>query len=236
MMSAQVEAPLAEESLLPLRGQLVVGGMTATALDDALALVRRAGEEPASAARLRQSLAQPTGLAQAILRATPRVASAWAIVGLLVLAALAGPLLAYAVLEPSSQTAPAIGDPFQGYAAKLPGWAGLAAGIIGAGLLIAFLWFVARYQRPTLLGFFGGLVGGFAEIMVAVAPWAAIVGAKTTCVARSGCTVQAGVPAQIGLVATVIFAIPFVLVMTGLSGMLALWLQRRRMLAAIRSV
>jgi hypothetical protein len=236
MTSAQVAAPLAEASLLPLRGQLAADGMTATALEDALALVRRVGDEPASAAQLRQALAQPAGLAQAILRAAPRVASAWTVVGLLALAAFAGPLLAYAILEPSSQTAPAIGDPFQGYAANLPGWAGLAAGIIGAGLLIVFLWMVARYQQPTRLGFFGGLVGGFIEIMVAVLPWVAIVGSKTTCVAHSGCTVQAGVPAQIGLAATITFAIPFVLVVTGLSGALALWLQRRRMLAAIRSV
>src|SRR5262249_4802629 len=145
------------------------------------------------------------------------------------------PLLAYAVFEPSSQTALAIGDPFQALAANLPGWAGLAAGVVGALLLIVFLSFVSRYRRPTLLGFFGGLTGGVVEVAAAVLPWVSIVGAKTTCVANAGCTVKAGVPEQIGLFAAIFFAIPFVLALTGVSGTLGLWLQRRRMLAAIRS-
>lgn len=165
----------------------------------------------------------------------PRAASAWAIVGLIALAALAGPLLAYAILEPSPQTAPAIGDPFQAYAAHLPGWAGLAAGVVGAALLAVFLLVVTRYQRPTLLGFYGGLAGGIAEIAVAVLPWVGIIGVKTTCVAGSGCTVQAGVPEQIALFAVICFAIPFTLTVAGVSGTLALWLQQRRMQAAIRS-
>ncbi|MGE5334328.1 MAG: hypothetical protein ACM3N4_06480, partial [Nitrososphaerota archaeon] len=69
----------------------------------------------------------------------------------------------------------------------------------------------------------------------AVLPWVGIIGARTTCVAGSGCTVKAAVPEQIGIFAAVCFAIPFVLALTGVSGTLALWLQRRRMLAAIRS-
>jgi hypothetical protein len=170
-----------------------------------------------------------------MLAAAPRAASAWEIVGLMALTALAGPLLAYAIFESSSQTAAAIGDPFQAYATHLPGWLGLVAGVAGAALLIVFLLLVARLQRPTLLGLFGGLVGGIVVILASVLPWVGIVGAKTTCVAGSGCTVQAGVPEQIGLVAALCFAVPFVLAVTGVSGMLALWLQRRRMLAAIRS-
>ncbi len=235
MASARVEAPSVEMSLQALRRPLADGGMAAPALDDALDLVRRVGDEPAYATRVRQVLAQPAGLAQVILAAAPRVASAWAIAGLMVLTALAGPLLAYAIFETSSQTATAIGDPFQVYAAQLPGWAGLAAGIVGTALLIVFLLTVTRYQRPTLLGLFGGLAGGIVEVIAAVLPWVGIVGAKTTCVAGSGCTVQAGVPEQIGLVAALCFAIPFVLAVTGVSGTLALWLQRRRLLAAIRS-
>lgn len=235
MASARVEAPSVEMSLSALRGQLADGGMAAPALDDALDLVRKVGDEPAYATRWRQVLAQPTGLARAMLAAAPRAASAWEIVGLMALMALAGPLLAYAIFESSSQTATAIGDPFQAYASHLPGWAGLAAGIVGAALLIVFLLVVARFQRPTLLGLFGGLAGGIVVILASVLPWVGIVGAKTTCAAGSGCTVQAGVPEQIGLVAALCFAIPFVLAVTGFSGMLALWLQRRRMLAAIRS-
>jgi hypothetical protein len=235
MASARVDAPSGEMSLQALRGQLAAGGLTDLAVDDALELVRKVGDEPAYAARLRQVLAQPTGLARAILAAAPRVASVWAIVGLMALTALAGPLLAYAIFESSSQTATAIGDPFQVYATHLPGWAGLAASVVGAALLIVFLLLVARYQRPTLLGLFGGLAGGIVELLAAVLPWMGIVGAKTTCAAGSGCTVQAGVPEQIGLGAALCFAIPFVLAVTGVSGTLALWLQRRRMLAAIRS-
>jgi hypothetical protein len=218
-----------------LRGQLAAGGMTDSALDDALELVRKVGDEPAYAMHLHQVLAQPTGLARAILAATPRVASAWVVVGLMALTALAGPLLAYAIFETSSQTATAIGDPFQVYATHLPSWAGLAAGVVGAALLIVFLLLVARHQHPTLLGLFGGLAGGIVEALAAVLPWVGIVGAKTTCAAGSGCTVQAGVPEQIGLGAALCFAIPFVLAVTGVSGTLALWLQRRRLLAAIRS-
>lgn len=235
MVSARVEAPSGEMSLSALRNQLADGGMTGPAVDDALDLVRKVGDEPAYAIRLRQVLGQLTGLARAILAAAPRVASAWAIVGLMALTALAGPLLAYAVLETSSQTATAIGDPFQVYASHLPGWAGLAAGVLGVALLAVFLLTVARYQHPTLLGLFGGLAGGIVVILAAALPWVGIIGAKTTCVAGSGCTVQAGVPEQIGLVAALCFAIPFVLAVTGFSGTLALWLQRRRMLAAIRS-
>jgi hypothetical protein len=235
MTSAQVEAPALGALLRPLQAQLMAGGMAGSELDDTLAMVSRVGDEPAYATRLRQVLAQPAGLAQAILRVAPRAASEWTVVGLLALAALAGPLLAYPILESSSQTAPAIGDPFQAYTSNWPGWTGLAAGILGAALLIIFLLAVARYQHPTLLGFFGGLAGGVVEIAVAVLPWLGIVGAKTTCVASSGCTVQAAVPAQIGLFAAVCFAIPFVVVATGVAGTLALWLQRRRMLAAIRS-
>jgi len=222
-------------SLRTLRGQLADGGVTGPALDDALALVRKVGDESAYATRLRQVLAQPTGLARAILAAAPRVASAWTTVGLMALTALAGPLLAYAIFETSSQTAAAIGDPFQVYATHLPGWAGLASGILGVALLIVFLLLVARFQRPTLLGLFGGLTGGIIVILAAALPWVGIIGAKTTCVAGSGCTVQAGVPEQIGLVAALCFAIPFVLAVTGFSGTLALWFQRRRLLAAIRS-
>ncbi len=235
MASARVEAPSGEMSLSALRNQLADGGMTDQAVDDALDLVRKVGDEPAYATRLRQVLGQPMGLARAILAAAPRAASAWAIVGLMALTALAGPLLAYAIFETSSQTATAIGDPFQVYASHLPGWAGLAAGVVGVALLIVFLLAVARYQHPTLLGLFGGLAGGIVVALAAALPWVGIVGAKTTCVAGSGCTVQAGVPEQIGLVAALCFAIPFVLAVTGFSGTLALWLQRRRMLAAIRS-
>lgn len=235
MASARVEAPSGEMSLSALRNQLADGGLAGPAVDDALDLVRKVGDEPAYAARLRQVLGQPMGLARAILAAAPRAASAWAIVGLMALTALAGPLLAYAIFETSSQTATAIGDPFQVYASHLPGWAGLAAGVVGVALLIVFLLLVARYQHPTLLGLFGGLAGGIVVALAAALPWVGIVGAKTTCVAGSGCTVQAGVPEQIGLVAALCFAIPFVLAVTGFSGTLALWLQRRRMLAAIRS-
>lgn len=235
MASARVEAPSGEMSLSALRNQLADGGLTGQAVDDALDLVRKVGDEPAYATRLRQVLGQPMGLARAILAAAPRAASAWAIVGLMALTALAGPLLAYAIFETSSQTATAIGDPFQVYASHLPGWAGLAAGVVGVALLIVFLLLVARYQHPTLLGLFGGLAGGIVVALAAALPWVGIVGAKTTCVAGSGCTVQAGVPEQIGLVAALCFAIPFVLAVTGFSGTLALWLQRRRMLAAIRS-
>lgn len=159
-----------------------------------------------------------------------RAATEWEVVGLMVLAGLAGPLLGYAVLESSPQTAPAIGDPFQAYGANLPGWSQVAAGILGAVLLIAFFVAVARYERPTLLGFFGGLVGGLAEIAVAALPWVGIIGARTTCVANSGCTVQAAVPEQIALFAAVCFAIPFALAVTGVAGTLALWLQRRHTL------
>lgn len=235
MASVQAETPALEASLLSLRSQLVAGGMSDTAADDALTAVRRVSEDSAYATRLRQVLAQPAGLVQAILSAAPRRASAWTVVGLMVLAALTGPLLAFAVLDSSSQTAPAIGDPFQAYAAHLPSWVGVAAAIAGVVLLVLFLLAVARYLRPTLLGFFGGLVGGIAEIAVAVLPWVGIIGARTTCVAGSGCTVKAAVPEQIGIFAAVCFAIPFVLALTGVSGTLALWLQRRRMLAAIRS-
>ncbi|HEU4783050.1 MAG TPA: hypothetical protein VFS83_06915 [Ktedonobacterales bacterium] len=235
MASARIDAPSVEMSLSVLRSQLAAGGMTDSALDDALELVRKVGDEPAYATRVRQVLAQPTGLARAILAAAPRVASAWVVVGLMALTALAGPLLAYAIFETSSQTATAIGDPFQVYATHLPGWFGLAAGVLGAALLIVFLLLVTRYQRPTLLGLFGGLAGGIVEALAAVLPWLGIVGAKTTCAAGSGCTVQAGVPEQIGLVAALCFAIPFVLAVTGVSGTLALRLQRRRLLAAIRS-
>lgn len=235
MASARIDAPSVEMSLSALHSQLAAGGMTDSALDDALELVRKVGDEPAYAARLRQVLAQPTGLARAILAAAPRVASAWVVVGLMALTALAGPLLAYAIFESSSQTATAIGDPFQVYATHLPSWFGLASGVLGAALLIVFLLLVARYQRPTLLGLFGGLAGGIVEALAAVLPWLGIVGAKTTCTASSGCTVQAGVPEQIGLVAALCFAIPFVLAVTGVAGTLALWLQRRRLLAAIRS-
>jgi hypothetical protein len=235
MASAWVEAPTVEASMQALRGQLVAGGMSDAALDDVLESVRKVADEPAAAMRLRQVLAQPAGLLRAILHASPRAPSAWAVVGLMALAALSGPLLAYGVLETSSQTSSAIGDPSQAYSAQFPGWAGLAAGIVGAALLMIFLLAVARFQHPTLLGLFGGLAGGIAEIMVAVLPWLGIVGAKTTCVAGSGCTVQAGVPEALGLVAAICFAIPFVLAVTGVSGTLALWLQRQRMLAAIRS-
>lgn len=235
MASARVDAPSGEMSVQALRGQLAGSGMTESAVDDALEMVQRVGDEPAYATRLRQVLAQPAGLARAILAAAPRVASAWVIVGLMALTALAGPLLAYAIFESSSQTATAIGDPFQVYATHLPSWAGLVAGVVGALLLIVFLLLVARYQRPTLLGLFGGLAGGIVEVIAAVLPWVGIIGAKTTCAAGSGCTVQAGVPEQIGLGAALCFAIPFVLAVTGVSGTLALWLQRRRMLAAIRS-
>ncbi len=235
MASVRIDAPSGEMSLSALRGQLAAGGMTDSALDDALELVRKVGDEPAYAARLRQVLAPPTGLARAILAAAPRVASVWVVVGLMALTVLAGPLLAYAIFESSSQTATAIGDPFQVYATHLPSWFGLAAGVLGAALLIVFLLAVARYQRPTLLGLFGGLAGGIIVVIAAVLPWVGIVGAKTTCAAGSGCTVQAGVPEQIGLVAALCFAIPFVLAVTGVSGTLALWLQRRRLLAAIRS-
>lgn len=234
MANAQPETSSFEASLQSLHGQLVAGGMAESDAGDALAVVRRVGAEPSSATRLRQVLAQPAGLVRAMLNAAPRAASAWAVVGLMVLAALAGPLLGYVTLESSSQTAPAIGDPFQAYSAHLPGWTGLLAGIVGAAALLAFLLLVARYQRPTLLGLFGGLVGGIAEVAVAVLPWVGIVGAKTTCVKGAGCTVQAAVPTQIGIFAVVCFAIPFVLAVTGVSGTLALWLQRRRMLAAIR--
>lgn len=235
MASARVEAPSGETALQALRSQLAAGGMTGPAVDDALGLVQKVGDEPAYATRLRQVLTQPTGLARAMLAAAPLLASAWVVVGLMALTALAGPLLAYALFETSPQTATVIGDPFQVYATHLPGWAGLAAGVVGAALLIVFLVAVTRYQRPTLLGLFGGLAGGIVEALAAVLPWVGIVGAKTTCAAGSGCTVQAGVPEQIGLVAALCFAIPFVLAVTGVSGMLALWLQRRRMLAAIRS-
>ena len=165
MASARVEAPSSEMALQALRGQLATGGMTGPALDDSLELVQKVGDEPAYATRLRQVLTQPTGLAQAMLAAAPRVASAWVIVGLMALTALAGPLLAYAIFESSSQTATAIGDPFQVYATHLPGWAGLASGVVGAALLLAFLLLVARYQRPTLLGLFGGLAGGIVVIL-----------------------------------------------------------------------
>ncbi|HEX5440240.1 MAG TPA: hypothetical protein VFW76_05110 [Ktedonobacterales bacterium] len=222
-------------SLPALRGQLAAGGLTGPALDDALELVWKVGDEPANGTRLRQVLTQPAGLARAMLAVAPRAASAWAIVGLLALTALAGPLLAYALFESSSQTATAIGDPFQMYATHLPGWFGLAAGVAGAALLLAFLLLVARFQHPTLLGLFGGLAGGIVVTLAAALPWVGIVGAKTACAAGSGCAVQAGVPEQIGLVAALCFAIPFVLAVTGVSGTLALWLQRRRMLAAIRS-
>ena len=168
----------------------------------------------------------------ASMQTGPRAATEWEVVGLMVLAGLAGPLLGYAVLDASSQTAPAIGDPFQAYTTNLPAGSQLVAGILGAALLIAFLFAVSRYQRPTLLGFFGGLVGGLAEVAVAALPWVGIVGAQTTCVANSGCTVQAAVPEQIALFAAVCFAIPFVLAVTGVAGTLALWLQRRRMLVA----
>ncbi len=235
MASARVEAPSGEMSLSALRNQLADGGMTGPAVDDALDLVRKVGDEPAYAARLRQVLGQPMGLARAILAAAPRAASAWAIVGLMALTALAGPLLAYAIFETSSQTATAIGDPFQAYSAHSPSWFGLPVGVLGAELLLAFLVATALFQRPTLLGLFGGLAGGIVVALAAALPWVGIVGAKTTCVAGSGCTVQAGVPEQIGLVAALCFAIPFVLAVTGFSGTLALWLQRRRMLAAIRS-
>src|SRR6185437_16743712 len=162
-----------------LRGQLADGGMSGPALDDALEMVRNVGDEPAYAARLRQVLAQPTGLARAILASAPRVASAWEVVGLMALTALAGPLLAYAILETSSQTATAIGDPFQAYSAHSPSWFGLPVGVLGAALLIAFLVAVARYQHPTLLGLFGGLAGGIVVALAAVLPWVGIVGAKT---------------------------------------------------------
>ena len=165
-------------------------------------------------------------------QAGPRAATEWEVVGLMVLAGLAGPLLGYAVLESSSQTALAIGDPFQAYSANLPAGSQIVAAILGAGLLIAFLFAVTRYQRPTLLGFFGGLVGGVAEVAVAALPWVGIIGAQTTCDARAGCTVTAAVPEQIAIFAVVCFAIPFVLAVTGVAGTLALWLQRRRMLVA----
>ena len=168
----------------------------------------------------------------ASMQTGPRVATEWEVVGLMVLAGLAGPLLGYAVLDASSQTAPAIGDPFQAYTTNLPAGSQLVAGILGAALLIAFLFAVSRYQRPTLLGFFGGLVGGLAEVAVAALPWVGIVGAQTTCVANSGCTVQAAVPEQIALFAAVCFAIPFVLAVTGVTGTLALWLERRRLFVA----
>lgn len=234
MAGAQTETPALWALLLSLRGQLVAGGMTETEVDETLATVRRVSDEPAYTTRVRQVLAQPTGLVQAILAAAPRAASEWAVVGLMVLTALAGPLLAYAAFESSSQTALAVGDPYQAYAAHLPDWAGLAAGILGVALLLAFLFAVARYRRPTLLGFFGGLVGGVVEVALAALPWVGIVGSKTTCVAHSGCTVQAAVPEQIAIVAAVCFAIPFVLATTGVAGTFALWLQRRRMLAAIQ--
>jgi len=235
MAGAQAETPPFEASLQALRDQLVAGGMADSALDDVLLSVRQVGEEPAFATRLRQVLVRPAGLAQAILRVAPREASAWAMLRLLALAALSGPLLAYTIFETSSQTAPAIGDPFQAYASHLPGWAGLAAGAVGATLLIVFLQLVTRYQHPTLLGLFAGLAGGIVAILAAVLPSVGIVGAKTTCVAGSGCTVQAGIPEQIGLVGAICFAIPFTLAVTGVSGTLALWLQQRRLLATIRS-
>jgi hypothetical protein len=235
MASARVEAPSIEMSVQALRRQLADGGMTDQTVDYTLELVRKVGDESAYATRLRQVLAQPTGLARTILLVAPRVASAWAIAGLLALTALAGPLLAYATFDMSSQTATAIGDPFQAYAAHLPGLSELAAGIAGAALLIVFLLAVARYQRPTLLGLLGGLAGGIIVVIAAVLPWIVIVGAKTSCAAGAGCTVQAGVPEQIGLAAALCFAIPFVLVVTGFSGTLALWLQRQRLLRAIRS-
>lgn len=235
MASARAETPSGEISLLALSGELANVGMTASAIDDALELVRMVGDEPAHASRLRQVLAQPKGLIQAILAATPRVASVWAVGGLMALTALAGPLLAYAIFEVSTQTSTVIGDPFQAYAAHLPGWAGLAAGLVGVALLVVYLLAVARYQHPTLLGLFAGLAGGVVVAIAAVLPWLGIVGAKTACVAGSGCTVQAGVPEKIGVVAALCFTIPFVLAVTGVSGTLALWLQQRRMLAAIRS-
>lgn len=232
---AEIPAPASWQALQPLRGQLLAGGMTETETDDALAMVQRVGEDPAYATRLRQVLVQPAAVAQTILRAAPQSPSEWAIVGLMALAGLAGPLLAYPIFESSPQTATVIGDPFQAYATHLPDWAGLASGILGAILLTVFLLRVARYRRPTLLGFFGGLAGGVVEIAAAVIPWLGIVGDKTACVASSGCTVQAGVPEQIGIVAALCYAIPFVLALTGVAGMLGLWLQRRRLLAAVRS-
>jgi hypothetical protein len=235
MAGASVESPAFATSLRALRDQLVARGMTDEEAAAALATVQEVGDDPAFASRMRQMLAQPVALAQAILRDAPQSVSGWALAGLLALAGLAGPLLAYPVFESSSQAALAIGDPFQAYSEKLPGWVGLAAGILGVVLLATFLLRVSRYRRPTLLGFFGGLAGGGVEILAAVLPWASIVGSKTTCVAGSGCTVQAGVPEQIGLFAAVCFAIPFVLALTGISGLLGLWLQRRRLLAAVRS-
>lgn len=180
-----------------------------------------------------QAQTPPSATSSPVAGAAPQPASAWAVTGLLVLAALIGPLLGYAVFESSSQTSAVIGDPFNAYASRLPSWGGLAAGILGVALLVGFQWWVSRFQRPTLLGFFGGLVGGLAAVALAVVPWLAVVGAKTTCVANSGCTVQAGVPEMFGVVAAICFALPFVLAMTGVTGTLALWLQRRRMLSAV---
>ena len=81
-----------------------------------------------------------------------RAATEWEVVGLMVLAGLAGPLLGYAVLESSPQMAPAIGDPFQAYGANLPGWSQVAAGILGAFSLAAAFIPARRATRLNVQG------------------------------------------------------------------------------------
>ena len=85
-----------------------------------------------------QAQTPPSATSSPVAGAAPQPASAWAVTGLLVLAALIGPLLGYAVFESSSQTSAVIGDPFNAYASRLPSWGGLAAGILGAELLVGF--------------------------------------------------------------------------------------------------
>jgi hypothetical protein len=221
------------DGLSALRAQLQAGGVQGDDVDEELAAVQRVAAHPTYAGRVGRVLTQPAALATRLIEVAPRAVSAMALIGMALLGIVSGSTLAFAVLSGSSDTSVALGDPQQVYETYAPRW---VAGIIGVLAVLALVALVARYRRPGLLGLLAGVAGGIVEIVLAALPWAAITGTQTTCDAVGKCQVAPAVPLQIALLAAIYFAVPFSLALGGICAFAGLWLQRRRMEAAVRQV
>jgi hypothetical protein len=210
-----------EADLQALRERLAAEGVHGPLLAEVIVAARRVVSEPGHEEVLQIALRDPAALAERIRAVAPRPNTVLGGLGSFVIGLVAGPLLAYA----------ALGNPWRTIPPALPRWGAGIAGLVALALLFAV---TSRFARPGVLGIIAGVAGGLAEVVVAAGPWLAIASAQPGCVSGGACTVAPTVALGYGAVAALVYGVPLIVALAGLSSIIGLWVQRARLMAAIR--
>jgi hypothetical protein len=216
---AQVAGHTSE--LQSLRERLVAEGLHGNELAEVLEATRRVAAQPGQTQQLHAALENPAALIERVRAVQPRPNSSGAALAGLVLGVLAGPPLAYA----------AVGNPWQTYPATIPRW---AAGAVGIALVLLLLAMSSRYQRPAALGALAGAGGGLAQVALASVPWLTVASSHPGCTSRGACTVAPSLALGYAVAAALAYAVPLVVALAGLSGVVGYWAQRGRFESAFR--